>query len=147
MMTNKEGFLDKYRFYIGGFLIILIISGWTYLFFTKDKVVDNSVANEELGILKARVNELKTQVETISKEEKVAGEQTEKEDTVDGKININTATSQELQVISGIGPARAEDIINYRESNGGFAAISEIQNIKGIGPATFQKMQDQITIE
>ena len=101
-----------------------------------------------MTLLKARVNELKAQIEDISNQEKVAGAETEKKEEVsDEKININTASQEELQYISGIGPKRAEDIINYRQQSGGFATISEIQNIKGIGPATFEKIRDQITVE
>lgn len=145
---NKEDFLDKYRFYIGGFLIVLIVAGWIYLFFTKDKTENSDYNSEELTLLKTRVDDLKTQVEGISSQEKVvAAENENKEEVLNEKININTASSKELETISGIGPARAEDIIIYREANGGFATISEIQNIKGIGPATFEKMRDQITVE
>ncbi len=146
-------FLDKYRYYIGGFLILLIIAGWVYLFIIKNENHDIN-NSEELSVLKARVDELNKKVEaTTNSGGEVAGAQDKsnlvdaQEETTTQKININTATSSELQAISGIGPARAEDIINYRETNGGFTTTSEIQNIKGIGPATYEKMRDQITIE
>lgn len=64
----------------------------------------------------------------------------------DGKININTATVGELDTLPGIGPARAADIISYREQNGGFKSIEDIKNIKGIGDASFEKLKDKITI-
>jgi competence protein ComEA len=64
----------------------------------------------------------------------------------DGKININTATVGELDTLPGIGPARAADIISYREENGGFKSIEDIKNIKGIGESSFEKLKDKITI-
>ena len=62
------------------------------------------------------------------------------------RININTANLEELQRITGIGPAYAQRIIDYRETNGSFQAIEEIKNVKGIGDVTFEKMKDQITV-
>lgn len=62
-------------------------------------------------------------------------------------ININTASQELLETLSGIGPVTAEKIIAYREANGGFALIEEIQKVKGIGPATFEKIKDKICVE
>lgn len=62
------------------------------------------------------------------------------------KININTASSEELQKLSGIGETKAAAIIQYRTENGGFKSIEEICRVKGIGDATFNKIRDRITI-
>ncbi len=62
------------------------------------------------------------------------------------KVNINTATKEELDTLPGIGPAMAERIIEYRQTNGSFKNIDEIKNVRGIGEAKFAKMQDKITI-
>lgn len=61
-------------------------------------------------------------------------------------ININTADSGTLQQLSGIGPATAEKIINYRNENGKFNSIEEIKNVSGIGDKTFEKLKNKITI-
>ncbi|MDQ0216801.1 competence protein ComEA [Oikeobacillus pervagus] len=61
-------------------------------------------------------------------------------------ININTATSDELQKLPGIGETRAQTIIEYRETNGPFQKIEDLKNISGIGEKTFEKLQDQISI-
>lgn len=61
-------------------------------------------------------------------------------------ININTATKEELMTISGIGEAKADDIIKYRESNGNFKSIDEIKNVSGIGDSLFEKIKDYITV-
>lgn len=62
------------------------------------------------------------------------------------KININTATAEELDKLPGVGPAKAEDIISYRESNGRFKTIEELKNVKGIGESSFEKIKEKITI-
>ncbi len=61
-------------------------------------------------------------------------------------ININTATTAELETLPRIGPTMAQRIVEYREANGPFAAIEDIQNVPGIGPATFEGMKDLITV-
>lgn len=62
------------------------------------------------------------------------------------KININTASSEELQELSGIGETKAAAIIQYRTENDGFKSIEEICRVKGIGNATFNKIRDRITV-
>lgn len=64
----------------------------------------------------------------------------------DGKINLNTATSEELQTISGIGAKRAEDIIAYRESHGGFQSIDDLKNVSGIGEKTLDKIRESLYV-
>lgn len=63
-----------------------------------------------------------------------------------GLVNINTASSEELQTISGVGPSKANLIIDYRNSNGGFKKIEDIMNIKGIKEGLFNKIKDKITV-
>ena len=64
---------------------------------------------------------------------------------ITGLININTATQEELMMLSGIGEAKAKDIIAYREANGGFNTIEEIQNVSGIGENLYAKIKENIT--
>ena len=66
-------------------------------------------------------------------------------DAQGGMVNINTAGSEQLQTLTGIGPALAERIISYREQNGRFERIEEIKNVSGIGDKTFEKFKDNIT--
>ncbi len=63
------------------------------------------------------------------------------------KININTATAQQLQQLSGIGEVKAAAIVAYRESNGNFTDISQITRVSGIGNATYEKIKDYISVE
>lgn len=62
------------------------------------------------------------------------------------KVNINTATQTELELLSGIGPSIASKIISYRKENGKFKTIEDIKNVPGIGEAKFNSIQDQITV-
>lgn len=65
---------------------------------------------------------------------------------VSEKINLNTASKEELMTLSGIGSARAEDIIRYREQHGGFRRIEDIKKISGIKDAAFEKIKDRISV-
>lgn len=63
-----------------------------------------------------------------------------------GRVNINTASAEELDTLPGIGPAFAQRIIDYREANGPFKSIEEITLVSGIGDATYEKIKDRITV-
>ena len=65
---------------------------------------------------------------------------------VGSKININTATINELCTLNGIGEAIAQKIIDYRLNHGYFKSIEEIKNVSGIGDALFNKIKDDITV-
>ena len=66
---------------------------------------------------------------------------------ISDKVNINTASLEELQSLKGVGPATAKNIILYREEYGAFSDIEEIMNVKRIGEKTFAKIKDFITVE
>ncbi len=67
--------------------------------------------------------------------------------TDDGnKVNINTADSSELQTIPGIGPSKAQSIIDYREQNGYFANTEDIMDVTGIGQKTYTSIKDYIVV-
>ncbi len=63
-----------------------------------------------------------------------------------GKINLNTATKEELMTLSGIGEVKADAIIRYREEHGEFHSIEDIKKIEGIKDGVFNKVKDQIQI-
>ena len=74
-------------------------------------------------------------------------EQFSGEQAMPGKINLNTASREELMTLSGIGEAKAEAIIRYREEQGPFQTIEEIMKISGIKEAAFQKIKDDVTVQ
>ena len=61
-------------------------------------------------------------------------------------VNLNTATLEQLCTLVGIGPAKAQAILDYRAEHGDFTAIEDIMKVKGIGPATFAKNKDRLEI-
>jgi competence protein ComEA len=61
-------------------------------------------------------------------------------------INLNTADKAALESISGIGPAKAEAIIKYRDEHGSFKSVDELLNIKGIGPKILENIKEQVEI-
>lgn len=70
-----------------------------------------------------------------------------KRDTVDGgTFNLNTATSEELQQVPGIGPATADKILQMRKSYGAFKSVDDLLAIRGIGAKRLEKMRKYITV-
>jgi competence protein ComEA len=63
-----------------------------------------------------------------------------------GRVNINTATTSELDALPGIGPTTAQAIVDYRLQHGSFKFIQDIQNVPGIGSATYDRIKDYITV-
>ena len=65
---------------------------------------------------------------------------------VSGKININTAGKEELMTLTGIGEAKAQSILDYREEHGQFGSIEDLMLIEGIKEGVFNKIKEDITI-
>jgi len=65
---------------------------------------------------------------------------------LEGQVNLNTATSEELELLPGVGPATAAKIIAYRERYP-FRSIVQLKRIKGIGPKRFEAMRPHLAVE
>ena len=61
-------------------------------------------------------------------------------------LNLNTATKDELVALSGIGPAKAQAIIDYRTQHGGFKSVDELKDVNGIGARRFEKLKPELTV-
>lgn len=65
----------------------------------------------------------------------------------DGRVNLNTATGEELMTLPGIGQSKADDILAYRNESGGFSSIEEIMNVTGIKEGLYNRIKDNIRVK
>ncbi|MEW6455198.1 MAG: ComEA family DNA-binding protein [Acidobacteriota bacterium] len=63
------------------------------------------------------------------------------------KININTASAEELATLPRLGPKKAQLIVDFRKKNGNFQRIEDVMKVKGIGEKMFQLWKDRITVK
>ena len=117
-----------------------------------DEMVIIIYSNQEVEDFK-KTKELETQVQSscIQKEENAVKNDAcieidnYQDGQVLGKININTATLEQLTALPGVGESKAKSIIEYRNTNGNFNSIEDIKNVTGIGDSLFDKIKDYIT--
>ena len=124
-VLRSQGNKEKIKFL--GVVLFFLISGILYSrsFYSGGLEMGKQITAEEIGI--------------------VEGEGTAAETLLD-KIDINTASEEELMTLSGIGDGRAADIIKHREENGKFSRIEDIMQVSGIGEKTFDEIKERITV-
>lgn len=66
---------------------------------------------------------------------------------MEGKLNLNTATEDQLMLLPTIGPAKAERIVTWRKKHGGFKRIADLRRVKGFGYKTFKRLARFLAIE
>lgn len=66
--------------------------------------------------------------------------------TANGKINLNTATAQQLDGLPGVGPVLAEHILRFRDAHGSFRSVADLRQVDGIGPARYEQLKDLVTV-
>jgi competence protein ComEA len=66
--------------------------------------------------------------------------------TVGGKVNLNTATLDDLETLPRVGPAMAQKIIDWRTANGRFSAVEDLMSVSGVGDKTFAQLKDLVTV-
>ena len=79
--------------------------------------------------------------------EEIPAGATSKEATKEGKVNINTATVEELKTLKGVGEKKAEAIIEYRKKNGSFKTKEDLMKVRGIGKKLFESFQERIVTQ
>ena len=81
------------------------------------------------------------------KVEEIPAGETRNEATKEGKVNINTATVEELKTLKGVGEKKAEAIIEYRKKNGSFQTKEDLMKVRGIGKKLFESFQERIVTQ
>jgi competence protein ComEA len=61
-------------------------------------------------------------------------------------VNVNTATKEQLQSLDGVGPVKAQAIVDYRKKNGNFKSLEDVKKVDGIGDATYDKIKKDIAL-
>ena len=79
--------------------------------------------------------------------EEIPAGATSKEEAKEGKVNINTATVEELKTLKGVGEKKAEAIIEYRKKNGSFKTKEDLMKVRGIGKKLFESFQERIVTQ
>jgi competence protein ComEA len=64
-----------------------------------------------------------------------------------GKLNLNTATEEQLMMLPTVGPAKAERIVTWRKKNGGFKRTADLRRVKGFGYKTFKRLEPFLDIK
>ncbi len=67
--------------------------------------------------------------------------------TVSGKLNLNSASDEQLQMLPGVGPSKAERIVAWRQKNGGFKRVADLRKVKGFGFKTLKKLEPYLDIK
>ena len=62
-------------------------------------------------------------------------------------INLNTASKAELETVKGIGPKKAEAILEYRKTNGPLKSVDELKKVSGFGDKSVEKMRSELTVD
>ena len=165
--TQKlDDLIDRYKLWIGSFLLLIILLGSGVLLYQRNLV--QGTLEDKVASLEAKINDLesfknKSNIsQDVTNTTSPVGASPEPSSTtstdngevrgaatkpaVSGVVNINTATLAELDSLPGIGTTYAQRIIDYRKTNGPFRSIEELKNVKGIGDKTFEKLKDKISI-
>ena len=66
---------------------------------------------------------------------------------VSGKLNLNTATEEQLMLLPTVGPAKAERVVTWRKKNGGFKRTADLRRVKGFGYKTFKRLEPFLDIK
>jgi competence protein ComEA len=76
-----------------------------------------------------------------------AGARPKPKKSATGKLNLNTATADQLMLLPSVGPAKAERIIEWRKKNGGFKRVADLRRVKGFGYRTFKRLEPLLDVK
>jgi comE operon protein 1 len=104
--------------------------------------------SQKVNLAKRLEDQMAIVVPKVGEEaEEIPAGETRKEATKEGKVNINTATVEELKTLKGVGEKKAEAIIEYRKKNGSFQTKEDLMKVRGIGKKLFESFQERIVTQ
>lgn len=104
--------------------------------------------SQKVNLAKRLEDQMVIVVSKVGEEaEEIPAGETRKEATKEGKVNINTATVEELKTLKGVGEKKAEAIIEYRKKNGSFQTKEDLMKVRGIGKKLFESFQERIVTQ
>ena len=104
--------------------------------------------SQKVNLAKRLEDQMVIVVSKVGEEaEEIPAGETSKEATKEGKVNINTATVEELKTLKGVGEKKAEAIIEYRKKNGSFQTKEDLMKVRGIGKKLFESFQERIVTQ
>ena len=104
--------------------------------------------SQKVNLAKRLEDQMAIVVPKVGEEaEEIPAGETRKEATKEGKVNINTATVEELKTLKGVGEKKAEAIIEYRKKNGSFQTKEDLMKVRGIGKKLFESFEERIVTQ
>ena len=104
--------------------------------------------SQKVNLAKRLEDQMAIVVPKVGEEaEEIPAGETRNEATKEGKVNINTATVEELKTLKGVGEKKAEAIIEYRKKNGSFQTKEDLMKVRGIGKKLFESFQERIVTQ
>lgn len=123
-------------------MVIYVYTNYEYsLLNTKEETYECNCPKQDISVCTDKGTSIITNDE--NKPEEVPNSKSE---TENNKVNINTSTKEVLTSLSGIGDAKAQNIIDYRNENGLFKSIEDLKNVTGISEKLFEQIKEFITI-
>lgn len=116
------------------------------IIYSKEEVADFKKTEE---VYKQVIDNCKKGYEGVKNDACISTEEESAEEgstLITGPISINKATKEELLTLPGVGEAKADNILKYREEHGAFTSIEELKEVNGIGDSIFDKIKEDITL-